>query len=557
MSEQLPAPDFDSKNYERPNLNWFCGHAADGQPCRAGPDGSGRCQARSECAPVLEVKAGETKGRWRCTRPGGACETGPRPDGACGRPIAKCSPVPALRAQRGRFTVAVVTATVAFLLIMLGNPPLRTGFINPGGLSTPHSSEAFLKLHSGTNRADQTCSACHKAGAFGPSKLAVAAFQASPGPFEFVKFFKTGSAEMAAIDESCQKCHSGHASHQPNVTRELSCSFCHKEHRGSGPIPVPTEDRCAFCHSDPATMAAAAAKGESLPPDAFRSRVKPGQNAFPTARPAKGFTEIINHFASDHPEFRVRAEQSRDPDTLKFGHALHLTSQTIPGLPNGEKLTCAFCHQPDSAGIYYRPVKFEAHCRSCHSLQFDPETPGLTLPHGNPNSVAAFLHSLPKQYADYAQLSGITGAEEQSAFVQEKLRKLQALAFSGENLEKRAFFSTSVAGPLARAGTVNGPTRALYPGCVYCHEVRPNSPVPEISKPIMFERWLTRGSFNHAKHSKVACSECHAAEKSKVTADIILPAKETCAACHSHSGGVADSCATCHSYHAKGNLGSM
>jgi len=557
MSEQLPAPNFDSKDYERPNQKWICGHAAEGQPCRAGPDGAGRCRAKSECAPVLETKPGETKGRWRCTRPGGTCETGPLPNGTCGRPMVRCSPIPTLRHRRGRFTIAVVTATVALLAIMMGSPPLRTVFINPGGLSTPHISAAFLELLSGTNVEQQTCSACHKAGGVGLNKLATAAFQASPGPLEFAKLAQTKTGEMTAIDEACQKCHRSHAFHQPNVVRDLSCSSCHAEHR-RGRMAAPTDAHCTFCHGDAATMAAAAAKGASMAAAAFHARIACDQRAFPSQRPKGGFTQVIHHFASDHPEFRIHAERSRDPDTLKFGHALHLTSQTIPKLPNGEKLSCAFCHQPDAAGIYYRPVKFDSHCRACHSLQFDPETPGLTLPHGDPVAVSAFLHSLPKQYADYAQRSGLGEGGEQDRFVQQKLQKLQALVFSGEDLEKRAFFSTSVAGPAAQVGTVNGATRALYPGCVYCHETKTDSRhTPEITKPVIFDRWLSHGAFDHSKHSKAACSQCHQAEKSKLTSDILLPTKATCAACHSAAGGVADSCTTCHAYHAKAVVGVM
>jgi len=116
-------------------------------------------------------------------------------------------------------SLAVVAATIALLLILLGSPPLRTRFINPGEISSVHSSEAFAKLHTATNATEQTCSACHKAGAFGPSDLAAAAFQASPGPFEIIKLAKARPAETTAIDESCQKCHTGHSFHQPNIAR--------------------------------------------------------------------------------------------------------------------------------------------------------------------------------------------------------------------------------------------------------------------------------------------------------------------------------------------------
>jgi hypothetical protein len=158
MSDPLPGPDF--QNYERPNQKWICGHAAQGSPCRRGPDQRGRCGATAECAPVLEKKAGEEKGRWRCMRPGGACESGPLPDGSCGRPAVRCAPVPTLWTRRGQLTRAVVALTIALLLILLGGS-WRGHFINPGALSIAHSGEKFARLHA-TNSA--TCAGCHKAG---------------------------------------------------------------------------------------------------------------------------------------------------------------------------------------------------------------------------------------------------------------------------------------------------------------------------------------------------------------------------------------------------------
>lgn len=539
MSEHLPAPDFDAQNYARPNDRWICGRACEGKACHRGPDKKGRCQATAECVPTLETKPGETKGRWRCNRPGGACDTGPLPDGTCCRPIPKCSPVPTLRNRRGRVTLVVVAATCAALLILLGGP-WRGNFINPGPLSNPHTSEAFVKLHAATNRNDQTCSACHAAGASGPGGIVSAAFHASPGPLQIRKLASARPGDRTAIDEACQKCHTRHAFHQPNVTRELSCSICHAEHRGAGRMAAPTDVHCAFCHGD-ADELAAAAKGASSPASVGTAR-------FP--RPSAGFTQVIHSFPGDHPEFRVHADKQRDPNPLKFGHALHLTGETIPKLPGGKKLECAFCHQPDATGAYQRPVNFENHCRVCHSLQFDAETPDLHLPHGDVAFVSAFLRSLPKQYADFAARSGVQGAEAQRQFAERKLRGLQTQVSSGEDFEKRVFFSTATTGPMARVGTLSGPERALFPGCAYCHEVKSAAQASaEITKPVSFEHWFTHGRFDHAKHSSLDCTRCHQAEKSRETADIILPTKETCATCHSPRGGVVDTCVTCHAYH--------
>jgi len=80
MSEQLPAPGFDAQNYARTQPE--TGSAA--MPVtatRAAPDQMPKAAAArtAECKPILELKPGETKGRWKCTRTGGACESGPLP----------------------------------------------------------------------------------------------------------------------------------------------------------------------------------------------------------------------------------------------------------------------------------------------------------------------------------------------------------------------------------------------------------------------------------------------------------------------------------------------
>jgi len=532
MSEQLPAPDFDAQNYVRPNDKWICGRACENKACRLGPDKKGRCQATAECVPTLEKKSGETKGRWKCNRAGGACESGPLPDGTCCSPVPKCSPVPTLCNLRGRVTLAVVAATAATLLILLGGP-WRGDFINPRPLSDPHSSAAFAKLHAATNRNDETCAACHTAGARGPAGLVSAALHASPKPWQIGKLASAPIGAMTQIDAACERCHTRHAFHQANAPREVSCAFCHAEHRGAGRIATPTDDHCALCHGNAEAMAAAAMVATSK---------------FP--KPPVGLTQIINSFAGDHPEFRVHADKQRDPNSLKFGHALHLIGETNPKLPGEKKLDCAFCHQPDAMGAYQRPVNFENHCRVCHSLQFDAETPDLHLPHGDVAFVSAFLRSLPKQYADFAERSGVKVAEEQRRFVERKLQRLGAEISSGEEFERRVFFSTATRGSTVSIGTVSGPERALFPGCAYCHEVKSTAEGrAEITKPAVVEHWLTHGRFDHAKHSSLACTKCHQAEKSRETADIILPTKETCATCHSPRGGVANSCVTCHAYH--------
>jgi len=519
MSEQLPSPDFDAQNYARPNQNWTCGRACDGNACRPGPDVKGRCRATAECKPVLELKPGETKGRWKCTRTGGACEAGPLPDGSCCRPIAKCSPVPTLRWWRGRLTLAVIAVSCAVLLVVLGHPPWRNNFISPGEISQPHSGSEFAAL-AATNHLNQGCGACHVAGNTGPHGMVHAALHADPGILDLKRLAVAHAATPTAIDESCLKCHAGRNIHQPSAP-PMSCSFCHMEHQGKL-MAATTDANCNFCHGDAGKMTAAAGAGNVPEP-------------------------VIHHFADDHPQFRFLVEKLRDPDTLKFNHLLHLTGATIPKLPGGEKLDCAFCHQPDASGAFMKPVAFEKNCRVCHSLQFDPETPQLMLPHGNVDFVSAYLRSLPKQYAD---LAAKESPADVNGFVTAKLAGLRTQFGSGEDLERRVFFSSATFGPEAQVGTLSGATRALFPGCAYCHEVKAAaSGSPEITHPVQMERWLAQAKFNHAKHFNIACEQCHDAVHSKDTADILLPPRETCVTCHSPQGGVADTCAECHTYH--------
>ncbi len=363
-------------------------------------------------------------------------------------------------------------------------------------------------------------------------------------------FSKGRSMALSAMDKACLKCHVGFDFHQPNVVQGHSCVECHHEHTGSGPMHPPANQNCLTCHGDAKVMQASFERGKLLPSEAFDYRHAFGIDAFKAPRPERGHTQVISGFDTDHPEFQLVAEKLRDPDTLKFNHQLHMTSPNIPEV-DGMKLDCAFCHQPDIAGAFNKKVSYDANCRVCHSLQFDAQNPDLRLPHGNPEFVRAFLRSLPAQYADYAtRVKHIAAQPEVNTFVQQQLARLKNEIGSGEELERAVFLSDAHAGPSARVAGMDATARARYPGCAYCHEVKTSSGTPEITKPIIMDRWFVRSGFNHAKHTQVACEKCHDVRGSKDTSDILLPAKATCATCHSPQGGAASQCAECHQYHA-------
>ena len=355
---------------------------------------------------------------------------------------------------------------------------------------------------------------------------------------------------MTAIDQNCLHCHAGHSFHEPNVAGEHSCSDCHVEHQGAGLMRPPADANCLSCHGDPAAMWASVQAGKKLPAAAFDFRPPLGRVLFHAPRPEGGYTRVFHSFAVDHPEFQVIAQKLKDPDTLRFNHELHLTSPNVAALKQ-RKLECADCHQPDAAGVYHLKITYARNCAACHSLQFDVRNPGLLIPHGDAEHVRAFLRSLPQQYADYAAATKNMGDPAQArTFAQEQIAELRADFGSGEALERRVFFSDARRSPISQTGGAAGVGAAVFPGCAYCHPVTPSPEgAPQITAPVIPDRWLIRASFDHSKHFKSACADCHQVERSRETSDILLPSRQTCVQCHSPRGGVASSCSTCHGYH--------
>ena len=546
MSEgREPAPDFDHRRYERPQKDWVCGRACNGCPCRLGPSPSGECRAGAECAPVLVVPEGQTKGLWKCTRPaseGGACPEGPRPDGACCRTTSACRPARSLRARRGLVVRAVIAACLGLILLAVAGP-WRGQIISPGALTPAHSSVAFAitDVPGAAGEVDaQGCAHCHPAAHQDPSGWAASAVAASvsDGPLSPSKLLGIAPRDFGPMDAACQSCHRPHSFHQANIEREMSCSVCHLEHQGRDRSLLDVDaSACVACHGDSAQMSSARLLAHRLPAEFFEKKLPAGQAPFSVPRPHDGRTARITSFADDHPEFRLHAPGSKDTNPLAFNHALHLSGDRVPAL-DGRPLDCRSCHEPDASGKLMKPVSFALHCQSCHGLPIDPSTPAVAVPHGSPEAARAFLRALPAAYSDDAvRRLGLSG-EPLRRHVEEKLVALKRLHPSGEALERKVFFGD----PAAPAGRDS---------CNLCHRVEasPAGAAPRIAPVKVPDIWLPHARFDHSRHTQVSCQTCHAATRSSLTTDIILPSKNTCAACHGPSGGVTDSCTACHGYH--------
>ena len=552
MKPNQHSPAFPTKEYVRPNLDWECGHLCEGCPCRIGPSPKGKCRATYECAPRLEVKPGEVKGHWTCTRPqtgGGKCENGPLPDGTCCNAIAKCQPRRTLRSIRKRLVAFTVIAS--FLILFVGiSRNWRDEFTNPGPISSVHASATFADIHTKISGGDTSrCAACHEGARQGVDSWHTKAFDAFKQGLAPADLIKKGPLETSAMDANCLSCHEGKKFHQPNMAAEFACHECHKEHQNSGFMPEVNSGYCTSCHGSAELMAASREMGAKTDPHAFPALASNAELKIQSReRPEKGYTDVITAFDSDHPEFRQIRDGVRDENSLKFNHAVHLRTGKIPRV-----LNCNDCHERDGRGEYQRPITYEKHCVECHTLQFDPATsadknkPGIYLPHGDPYYVRAFLRSLNIQYEEYGRShEGITRRDELNDYVREKRAGIEKLYETGENLERAVFFADM-------KGEIPGGLRAPFAGCATCHNVSEpvsDNATPAIRKVSTPDRWMVLGKFNHDMHQKgLTCLDCHKVMTSELTSDLNLPSIKSCVECHSPKGGIDSRCIRCHTYH--------
>ncbi len=441
--------------------------------------------------------------------------------------------------RRWRFLTAVVVVFLAIAGVLAFHWYGPDSFFNSGPISSKH---AHIMQKEGVRAVEGKGTL----GQHDPEKRGCQACHNSRGAtFITVRNF-------AVTDASCLECHRGYQFHVPNVPRDHACKSCHTEHKGKGPMPPPTQANCVSCHGDAALMGEAATLGRTLPREAFDFRPDKGLSTFLAPRPERGYTQVFHSFATNHPEFQVNTPWLKDSNSLKFGHKRHLDVQRVQDR-DGKQLQCVSCHKTDASGEYNQRITYDANCRECHALQFDENNPKLHLPHGNPDAVRAFLHSLDSQYADHGRKRGIIEKDRLETFVAEQLLNLQKQDATGDALEARVFFSDRRNAPAV--GALGRPGPAKFGGCAYCHEVKPaaNAAVPVITKPMMPDRWLVRGAFHHEKHGdnvvKGGCVTCHKADGSDLTSDILMPKKNVCVQCHQPGGSARHDCAECHSYH--------
>lgn len=589
MTFRLQQFGYRESPYERPNQKWVCGWTAEGNPCHVGPDGKGRCPARAqaECTPRRgDPSRGESEARFYCTRPevfGGTCDDGPNPDGTCCHPEPAqpvCQPRLSLRAYRGRITMWCTLVTIG-LIIAVGFGPWGNAAITPGPLSSPH---AIIEQTRGVN---ESCAACHR-----DDPVAGPMFQ-------------------PISDSACLECHIAEA-HYPQhsagdphmvsladrtgqIAMAQGCAKCHDEHLGRDhQLSMLSDHVCTNCHQN----------------------LTPHLKADYTSRTVTQLTD----FAGDHPDWRLVRNESMDATPIRFEHHVHLDPSTeqmqdrirrwldeaekagIPsaGMPVRQRdgqmtLTCSACHEPDSAGLYMKPIRFERHCQQCHNLG---TREGENVPHGSligdfiervaakqiqtpptkpggrrggpPNRPGPPSRGGPPKKPGPPSKPGPPGPPRGGP------PSAGGSSDTGLGIESEADFAKQVVERAEK--NASKLSRSIALECSKCHE--PNVDPVAIPDPRIPERWLTHSRFNHSTHELLDCTECHnqatadaeetdwsstplaeSADKLSWTGrtkQIMMPSIDLCRRCHApkrqitttlSSTAARHECVTCHRFH--------
>ena len=297
-------------------------------------------------------------------------------------------------------------------------------------------------------------------------------------------------------DTKCMACH-GRAPHAQRQAETPTCMSCHTEHRAMPKLALVTDDKCAGCHRD------------------LRQHI--------SGDAAPSVAASITSFGGDHPDFRRR----EDRDVLRFNHKLHLQAGGIFNAQGQrEMLACTSCHAlvENHGKADPAPIRFDTACQRCHRLTFDARFPNAEVPHGgDPGLVYGFV------VTTYAGNRDIAGKSP------EEIRRILT-SHPPVSVDTRALLNAE---------------QVIKTKCTLCHDIQRRGERLAVVAPVIPTHWLDHASFSHTPHRNLGCETCHAnARSSRATADILLPAKDACVACHgAASAKISSSCITCHEYH--------
>lgn len=353
-------------------------------------------------------------------------------------------------------------------------------------------------------------------------------------------------------DSACEACHAAINDHVHMMAANAMpaaeaaaprCATCHREHNEPDPYLVITADNlCTSCHADPgerlSALGTAAVDGFSeADHPAFRASLLK-----PEARRAG--TGLVFNWQTSIEAVATAAEVSN----LKFPHDTHLDEGLVTDLQTGAPLGCGDCHQLSLDREHFVPVTMESSCVDCHELTFDPQMPDRQLPHGEPLEV---MMTLEGQYLRKFSDPNVP----QDAVVRRRIP-------DRDNETRECTDTAFNCAAAAAADDIREQFTAR--GCISCHVVEEHD-IDDIYAryqvhPVrLAEDYFDDGRFDHFSHQVMrdqtgdaACLECHSADQSSASTDLLIPDIDNCLGCHTDTPAadrVALRCVACHSYH--------
>lgn len=343
-------------------------------------------------------------------------------------------------------------------------------------------------------------------------------------------------------DKDCLTCHAATLAHADPVAFDLPelgnarCAHCHRDHNGKTGLVRADQALCADCHV-----------------------------GLSDSTGGKSNLTDVGDFGADHPQFKValpawdasgaftpqRVELSADLNErsgLKFPHDEHLVAEGLNGPQGRRVLDCASCHTPDAAGALMQPVNFVKHCQDCHALTFDVTQPDRQVPHAR---IQEIIYTLDEFYARRALEGGIVDAAAPEPL---RVRRRPGQAPTPQERQLALTWARDKARQVGES---------LFTGraCSVCHAVSPGMTADEpwrVAPVRVAGVWFPKSRFDHRSHGTMDCVDCHRAEQSRASSDLLLPDIANCRQCHAGEQGGRDrlksGCIACHGYHESPHL---
>lgn len=459
---------------------------------------------------------------------------------------------------RSRSLLAIValliTGVYCFYVLAAGSPShLSTGPLARAHASfenrcdkchtdfTPISSDSLLlDSSSALNVQETACQECHKA----------------------ESHFRNHLVESSKrIDQHCSGCHLDHQGREFDMV-QLASGACVQCHGNLGPhcqaSPVVKKDIHAFTVESHGAFASLSQGDQGRIKFDHAQHMLPGQ----VTEDSKGAFTL----AMLEPEQRERYRQNSQSDSDKV------------------TLQCNSCHQPAGTmslaavgdaevGRHMRPIEFEEHCQACHAINA-PGRNDKTLP---------LPHAAPWAELDIIMGAKLAGGEWTGQFRSpaDAVRK-EPLVGEGND---GALVNSADEPPLDPQSLLGAQRSRVIESCKKCH-IEADLTDEEIAKlrsnqrpPLIPERWLARGIFDHAAHGRMDCAWCHevaVGDQARAKQDatdqtvVLIKSIESCVQCHRDASTpepgtlqtaeakrllngqttwASDRCTECHRYH--------